>query len=105
MNKNFTMELRFPRIKIPPKPITGFIKKNTKEPWVKIIKIAKFFIHILKYRRNIFTYVVPTLLNPVIIRLPWIKKDNIIIKPITNTLIINSYGLIILIKITLILLE
>ena len=45
---------------------------------------------------------VPTLLNPVIIRLLWIKKDNIIIKPATNTLIINSYSLIILIKIILI---
>ena len=105
MDKNFTVELRFPRIKIPPKPITGFIKENTKEPWVKIIKIATFFIYILRYRRNIFTYVVPALLNLVIIRLLWIKKDNIIIRLTTNTLIINSYGLIILIKITLILLE
>ena len=45
---------------------------------------------------------VPVLLNPVIIRLPWIRENNIIIKPTTNTLIINSYGLIILIKTTLI---
>ena len=37
--------------------------------------------------------------------LPWIKKDNIIIRPAINTLIINSYGLTILIKITLILSE
>ena len=36
-----------------------------------------------------------TLLNPVIIRLPWIREDNIIIRPVTSTLIINSYGLII----------
>ena len=42
---------------------------------------------------------VPALLNPVIIRLLWMRKDNIIIKPITNTLIINSYGLTILTKI------
>ena len=48
---------------------------------------------------------VPILLNPVIIRLPWIKKDNIIIKPATNTLIINSYSLTILIKITPVLLK
>ena len=47
----------------------------------------------------------PALLNPVIIRLPWMKEDNIIIKPITNTLIINSYGLTILTKITPVLLE
>ena len=32
MDKNLITELRLPRIKIPPKPITGFIKKNTKEP-------------------------------------------------------------------------
>ena len=48
---------------------------------------------------------VPALLNPVIRRLPWIREDDIIIKPIISTLIMNSYGLIILIKITLILLE
>ena len=35
----------------------------------------------------------PVLLNPVIISLPWIREDNIIIEPVTNTLIINSYGL------------
>ena len=45
----------------------------------------------------------PALLNLVIIRLLYIKKDNIIIRLITNTLIINSYGLIISIKITLVL--
>ena len=43
---------------------------------------------------------VPALLNLVIIRLPWIKEDDIIIRPIINTLFINSYGLTILIKIT-----
>ena len=48
---------------------------------------------------------VPALLNPIIIRLPWIRKDNMIIKPVTNILIINSYGLTILTKITPILLE
>ena len=42
----------------------------------------------------------PTLLNLVIIGLSWIRQDNIIIKPITNTLIINSYGVMILLKIT-----
>ena len=100
VDKNLITELRLPRIKIPPKPITGFIKENTKEPWVKITKIAKFSIDIQGYRRNIFAYVVPALLNPIIIRLPWIKEDNIIIKPITNTLIINSYGLTISTKTT-----
>ena len=42
----------------------------------------------------------PALSNLIIIRLPWIKEDDIIIKPIINTLIINSYGLTILTKIT-----
>ena len=41
----------------------------------------------------------PTLLNPVIIGLLGAKKDNIIIKPATNILIINSYGLPILTKV------
>ena len=48
---------------------------------------------------------VPVLLNPVIIGLLWIREDDIIIKPATDTLIINSYGLTILIKIILILSE
>ena len=48
---------------------------------------------------------VPALLNPVIIGLPWMREDNVIIKPITNILIINSYGLMILIKIIPILTE
>ena len=48
---------------------------------------------------------VPGLSNPVIMGLPWMREDNIIIRPITNTLIINSYGLIISIKIILISLE
>ena len=100
VDKDLITELRFPRVKIPPKPITGFIKENTKEPWVKIMEIAKFFIDIQEYRRNIFAYVVPALSNPIIIGLPWIRKDNIIIRPITNTLIINSYGLTISIKTT-----
>ena len=46
MDKDFITELRFPRVKIPLKPITGFIKENTKEPWVEITEIAKFFIDI-----------------------------------------------------------
>ena len=32
VDKDFITELRFPRIKIPPKSIISFIKKNTKEP-------------------------------------------------------------------------
>ena len=46
VDKDLITELRLPRVKIPPKPITGFIKENTKEPWVKITEIAKFFIYI-----------------------------------------------------------
>ena len=32
VDKDFITELRLPRVKIPPKPITGFIKENIKEP-------------------------------------------------------------------------
>ena len=46
VDKDLITELRLPRLKIPPKPITGFIKENTKEPWVKITEIVKFFINI-----------------------------------------------------------
>ena len=46
VDKDLVMELRFPRVKIPLKLITGFIKENIKEPWVEIIKIVKFFIDI-----------------------------------------------------------
>ena len=46
VDKDLIMELRLPRVKIPPKPITGFIEENTKEPWVDITEIAKFFINI-----------------------------------------------------------
>ena len=46
VNKDLITELRLPRVKIPPKPITGFIKENTKEPWVEITEIAKFSIDI-----------------------------------------------------------
>ena len=46
VNKDLITELRLPRIKIPPKPITGFIKENTKEPWVEIMEIVKFSINI-----------------------------------------------------------
>ena len=48
---------------------------------------------------------VPALLNPVIMGLLWIREDDIIIKLNTNTLIINSYGLMISTKITPVLLE
>ena len=46
VDKDLITELRFPRVKIPLKPITGFIKENTKEPWVEIMEIIKFFINI-----------------------------------------------------------
>ena len=46
VNKDLITELRLPRVKIPPKLITGFIKENTKEPWVEIIEITKFSIDI-----------------------------------------------------------
>ena len=70
VDKDLVTELRFPRIKIPPKPITGFVKENTKEPWVEITEIAKFSIDIQGYWQNIFAYMVPALLNPVIMGLP-----------------------------------
>ena len=46
IDKNLIIELRFPRVKIPPKPIIGFIQENIKEPWVEIIEIVKFSINI-----------------------------------------------------------
>ena len=46
IDKDLITELRLPRVKIPPKPITGFIKENTKEPWVEITEITKFSIDI-----------------------------------------------------------
>ena len=46
VDKDFIIELRLPRIKILLKPITGFIKENTKELWVEIMEIIKFFIDI-----------------------------------------------------------
>ena len=49
VDKDLIMELRLPRVKIPPKPIIGFIKENTKEPWVEITEIAKFSINIQGY--------------------------------------------------------
>ena len=49
MDKDLITELRFPCVKIPPKPIIGFIKENIKEPWVEITEIAKFFINIQGY--------------------------------------------------------
>ena len=70
MDKNLITELRLPRVKIPLKPIINFVKENTKEPWVEIIKITKFSIDIQGYWRNIFAYVVPALSNLVIMGLP-----------------------------------
>ena len=46
MDKNLIMKIRLPRVKIPPKLITGFIKENIKEPEVEIIEIVKFSINI-----------------------------------------------------------
>ena len=46
VDKDLVTELRLPRVKIPPKPITGFVKENTKEPWVEITEIVKFSIDI-----------------------------------------------------------
>ena len=49
VDKDLVTELRLLRVKIPLKPIIGFIKENTKEPWVEIKEIVKFFIDIQKY--------------------------------------------------------
>ena len=46
VDKNLITKLRFPRVKIPPKPIISFIKENTKEPGVEITEIVKFSIDI-----------------------------------------------------------
>ena len=46
VDKDFITELWLPRIKIPLKPIIGFIKENIKKPWVETTEIAKFFINI-----------------------------------------------------------
>ena len=46
VDKDFITELRLPRVKIPFKSIIGFVKKNTKELWVEIMEIVKFFIDI-----------------------------------------------------------
>ena len=46
MDKDLITELRFLCVKIPPKPITGFIKENIKEPWVGITETTKFFTDI-----------------------------------------------------------
>ena len=48
---------------------------------------------------------VPVLLNLVIMGLLWMREDDVIIRPVIDTLIINSYGLTILIKIMPVLLE
>ena len=46
VDKDLIIELRLPCVKIPPKPIIGFIKENTKELWVEITEIVKFSIDI-----------------------------------------------------------
>ena len=46
VDKDLITELWLPCVKIPFKPIPGFIKENTKEPWVEIIEIIKFSIDI-----------------------------------------------------------
>ena len=46
VDRDFVMELRFPRVKIPFKLIIGFVKENIKELWVEITEIVKFFINI-----------------------------------------------------------
>ena len=46
MDQDLVTELQLLRVKIPLKPITGFIKENIKEPWVEITEIIKFFINI-----------------------------------------------------------
>ena len=46
MDKNFITKLRLPFVKIPLKPIIGFIKENIKEPWLEITEIVRFFIDI-----------------------------------------------------------
>ena len=46
VDKDFIIKLRLPRVKIPLKPITGFVKENAKEPGVEITEIVKFFIDI-----------------------------------------------------------
>ena len=46
VNKDLITELRLPRVKIPFKLITGFIKENIKEPYVEITEIVKFSIDI-----------------------------------------------------------
>ena len=46
VDKDLITELRFPRVKIPLKPIISFIQENIKESWVEIIEIVKFFINI-----------------------------------------------------------
>ena len=69
MNKNLIIKLRLLRVKILLKPIISFVKENMKEPGVEITEIAKFSIDIQRYGRNIFAYVVPMLLNLVIMGL------------------------------------
>ena len=44
MDKDLITELRLPRVKILPKSITGFIKENIKEPWVKITELRNFLL-------------------------------------------------------------
>ena len=46
MDKDLMIKLQLPRVKIPPKLITGFIKENTKKHGVEITEIVKFSIDI-----------------------------------------------------------
>ena len=46
VDKDFIIKLQFPRVKIPLKSITGFVKENIKKPAVEITKIVKCFINI-----------------------------------------------------------
>ena len=62
---------------------------------MEILEIIKFSNNIYGYKRNIFVYMVLILLNFVIMGLLWMREDDVIIKPVTNILIINSYGLMI----------
>ena len=46
VDKDPVTELRLPRVKIPPKPVTRFVKENTKKPLMEITEIVKFSIDI-----------------------------------------------------------
>ena len=69
INKDLVTKLRLPRVKILLKPLTSFIKENTKEPRMEITEIIKFSINIQGYKRNIFIYMMLALLSAVMIGL------------------------------------